>query len=90
MPVLKNACPVGEGTTPTEPREGFWWFSGHRTIRGTQRVCVDEPVCVCWKYHGYEKQLGVIMLGRGQHFRLESFVGTWQPIVCEPLLEVDA
>jgi hypothetical protein len=68
---------------PTEPTEGFFWFSGHRVIRGTQRVNVDEPVCVCWKYHGYEKQLGVIMLGRQHAFALSSFEGTWLPIVCE-------
>jgi hypothetical protein len=68
----------------TEPREGFWWFSGYRRIRGTQRVFVDEPVCVCYEWHGYEKALGVKMLGRSQHFRLESFIGTWQAIVCEP------
>jgi hypothetical protein len=64
------------------PGEGYWFFSGVRTVRGTQRVFVDEPVCVCWKYHGAAKQLGVILLGRQTHFRIESFDGTWQPIVC--------
>jgi hypothetical protein len=62
------------------PNEGFWWFSGQRVIRGTQRVCVDEPVCVCYQYHGYEKQLGVVMLGKQQHFKIESFIGEWKPL----------
>jgi hypothetical protein len=59
------------------PGEGYWFFSGHRRIRGTQRVCVDEPVCVCYQWHGTQKQLAVMMLGRQHSFRIESFDGTW-------------
>jgi hypothetical protein len=71
-------------TGRTPPTEGFWFFSGVRIIRGTQRVHVDEPVCVCYQYHGYEKQLGVILLGRQTHYRLESFDGEWHKLEVTP------
>jgi hypothetical protein len=66
---------------PTEPN--FYFFHGYRTVRGTQRVAVDEPVCVCWGWHRAEKVLGVVMLGKQRHYRVECFIGEWTPIVCE-------
>jgi hypothetical protein len=65
-------------TTP--PTEGFFWFSGYRTVRGTQRVAVDEPVCVTYAWHRAEKVLGVVMLGKQRHYRVECFVGEWTPL----------
>jgi hypothetical protein len=63
---------------PTEPN--FYFFSGYRIVRGTQRVAVDEPVRVTYAWHRAENKLGVWMLGKQRHYPLECFIGTWQPI----------
>jgi hypothetical protein len=68
----------------TPPTEGFYFFRGVRVIRNNQRVFVDEPVCVCYEYHGAAKTIGVMMLGRQTHYRLESFDGDWQPLEVTP------
>jgi hypothetical protein len=39
---------------------------------------------MCYQYHGYEKQLGVILLGRQTHYRLESFDGEWHKLEVTP------
>ena len=64
----------------TPPTEGFYFFRGQRIVRGSQRIFVDEPVCVCYEYHGAAKTLGVMMLGKQQHYRIECFVSEWQPL----------
>jgi len=62
-------------TTPTEPN--FYFFTGVRIIRGTHRVAVDEPVRVCREHNG---ELGVVLLGRQVHFKIDKFIGTWQEL----------
>jgi len=62
----------------TPPKsEGFYRFTGIRIIRGTHRVAVDEPVRVCREHNG---ELGVVLLGRQVHFRLDKFIGEWHKL----------
>jgi len=56
---------------------GYFFFRGIRIIRGTHRVAVDEPVRVCREHNG---ELGVVLLGRQVHFRLDKFIGTWHKL----------
>ena len=65
----------------TPPDEGYFHFRGIRTVRGRQRIAVNEPVHVCREWHGTQPALGVAMFGRQTHYRLESFDGEWLPLL---------
>jgi len=65
----------------TPPDEGYFHFRGIRIIRGTHRVAVDEPVRVCREHNG---ELGVVLLGRQVHFKIDKFIGEWHKLDVTP------
>lgn len=70
--------------TPRPLRPGFYRFVGVRSVRVAQTIHLDTIVYVDRLPH--RRELAVLLVGRREYFRLDSFVGVFTYIELERIV----